>query len=80
MKCPICNEELDVYDTEYRFSGNYDKYADCKNCHHSFIFMYRYHHLWKYHQWNQYFDKERNTWFDDENTEKIIKLNKGGKK
>ncbi len=78
-KCPICGEELDVYDIDYNFEGNQDEYADCDHCHHSFIFYIRYHHLWKYTQWDL-IKTESNDWVSDETTEKTIIVYKGGKK
>lgn len=80
MKCPICNEELDVYDIDERFAGNYDKYADCNKCHHSFIFYYRYHHLWKYDIWEQYYDENDKTYYSDDKSLKTIIVYKGDKK
>ena len=48
MKCPLCNGELDVYDIDFRFDGNEDRYAECLECGTNFTFYYRYYHLWKY--------------------------------
>ena len=45
MKCPLCNGELDVYDIDFRFDGNEDRYAECLECGTNFTFYYRYYHL-----------------------------------
>lgn len=77
MKCPLCNEELDVYDIDKRFEGNLDKYAECEHCHHSFIFYYRYHHLWKYYVTDQYYDEKDQRYYSDPRTQRTVIVYKG---
>lgn len=70
MKCPLCNEELDVYDVDRAFYGHIDKYADCNHCHHTFIFIIRYNKLFKYHVWDLYFDEKDKQWYSKEDSMK----------
>ena len=62
-KCPICGEELEVDDIDYKFEGNQDEYSTCNHCHTSFLFYIRYNHVWKYDKTKMYFDEKEQEWF-----------------
>lgn len=78
MKCPICNEELDVYDRDTKFFGNEDIYADCVKCLHTFIFYKRYNRINKYTVWDLEFDNKLNDYVSKENSERIGYMPKKG--
>ena len=77
MKCPLCESQLDVYDIDCRFRGNETRYADCENCHHSFIFEIRYGHIWKYTKTKLIYDENIKSWVCDEKTEETVIVWKG---
>jgi len=80
MKCPICNEPLEIDDVDEKFSGNKDIWGCCNHCHHDFILYIRYHNLWKYDMWDLVYDEKEKQWFSDETTEKTIYVYKGEQK
>lgn len=77
-KCPICDSGLETYDIDYNFEGNQDEYANCNNCHTSFIFYIRYGKLWKYNKTKLVKNKEFG-WVCDESTEQEVIVWKGKK-
>lgn len=79
MKCPLCNEELEVYDKDYNFKGNYDIYADCNACHRSFILYYRYGHLWKYNYDDLEYNEKDKQWYAKPGTSTTVTVWKGEK-
>lgn len=70
--CPICGKEMKSYDIDYSFDGNQNEYYNCENCHHSFKYCIRYHNVWKYYVWEQYYDEKDKCWYDDAVSVKLI--------
>lgn len=78
-KCPICGQPLEHEDIDYNFDGNQNELACCSQCHVSFEFYIRYHHLWKYTKWNHIYHQKEDIWECDDEHSETIYVWKGGK-